>query len=131
VTRKKNKITKLLTEVELEVMKAIWNLKECSVRDVHDILFSERALAYTSVATMMKILEQKGFLSSQKTEKTHIYKPLVDRSEYEEASLNHLSENVFEGNPSSMVLRLLDDSKLGKLELENIRKFLNERLNSK
>jgi len=131
MTRKKNKVIKPLTEVELEVMKAIWNLDECKVRDVHDILHTERALAYTSVATMMKILEEKGFLTSQKSEKTHIYKSLVSKTEYEAASLNHLSDNVFEGNASFMVLRLLDDSKLGKEELENIRKFLNERLNSK
>jgi len=69
--RKKTKPERMLTEVELELMNVIWNLGECTVREVQESLPKERDLAYTSVATMMKILEQKGILTSHAPRYTH------------------------------------------------------------
>ena len=129
-TRKKSKLEKPLTEVELQLMNVIWDLKECTVKDVQKALPPERDLAYTSVATVMKILEQKGALASTKSDKAHAYKALVSRSEYEKASLDYLATNVFKGNPTSMVMRLLSDSKLSSDELERIKKVLEERKDS-
>ena len=119
---------KPLTEVELQLMNVIWELGECTVKDVQVGLSKERDLAYTSVATIMKILEQKSFLKSQKADKAHTYKVLVPKTEYEALSLRHLAKNLFDGNPSSMVSRLLDDSKLSKEDLDEIKKILKERL---
>ena len=126
---------KLLTEVELEVMQAVWGLcaqlgGECTVKDVQTALPKERDLAYTSVATMLKILEQKGFLVSHKLERTLGYSTEISREEYEGASLRHMAENVFQGNPGSMVMKLLNEAELTKDELQNIRTLLNERLKS-
>ena len=126
--RKKANIEKPLTEVELELMNSIWELGECMVKDVQKALPKGRDLAYTSVATMMKILEQKGVLGSRKNERAHTYYPLIPRVEYEAASLRHLADNLFHGDPSSMVMRLLNDSKLSNEELQAIRKILNERM---
>lgn len=120
-----------LTEVELELMQVIWGLGECTIRGVHENLPKERGLAYTSVATMMKILEQKGALSSRKTDdRALIYKPRLTREQYEIASLRHLSENVFRGDSASMVMRLLDTKDLSEEELRSLRKLLDERLGS-
>lgn len=126
--KKGMKLEKVFTEVELELMNAIWDLGKCTVKDVQEALPKDRDLAYTSVATMMKILEQKGALKSEKKERAHHYKPLVSRAEYEAISLDHLKTNVFGGNPTSMVMRLLDNSDLSKKEIETIRSLLNERL---
>jgi predicted transcriptional regulator len=126
--RKKTAIEKPLTEVELELMTAIWRIGECTVRDVMEALPKERELAYTSVATMMKILETKGVLRSVKTDRAHLYRPMLSRADYEALSLRHLTENVFQGDPSSMVMRLLEDSKLSVEELRAIRKMLDERM---
>ena len=128
--RKKVKLSKPLTAVELELMQVIWDLGECTIRDVLAALPEERDLAYTSVATIMKILEQKGALLRAKTDRTHTYKSLVSREEYETASLRFLSEKVFKGDRSSMVMRLLDQSDLTAEELATIRKLVNERLRS-
>ena len=126
--KKRTKIEKLFTEVELELMNAIWKLGDCTVKDVQDVLPKERDLAYTSVATMMKILEQKGALKSEKQEKAHLYKALISRPEYEGVSLQHLKANVFGGNPTSMVMRLLDESGISPEEMATIRTFIDERL---
>lgn len=126
VGRKKEKLEKLLTEVELELMNVIWEIGSCNVKDVQTTLPEGRNLAYTSVATIMKILEQKGALTSQKQEKAHIYSPCVSRADYEKMTLRHLTENVFRGDPASMVMRLLDDSHLNKKEVETIRAILEK-----
>ncbi len=130
VQKKRTKLEKVFTEVELELMNAIWNLGECTVKEVQETLPEGRELAYTSVATMMKILEQKGALKSEKKDRAHTYKALVSRIDYERISLEHLKTNVFGGDPTSMVMRLLDDSDLSKKEIEVIRGLLKERLRS-
>ena len=76
----------------------------------------------------MKILEQKGVLGSRKDDKAHSYFSLISREEYEGTSLKHLAENLFRGDPSSMVMRLLSDSHLSADELQTIRKILDERI---
>ena len=130
VHRKKPKLSKPLTAVELELMQVIWELGDCTIRDVHAALPKGRDLAYTSVATMMKILEEKGALLRRKSERTHTYESLVSREEYETASLRFITEKVFKGDRSSMVMRLLDEADLSPEELETIRKLVNERLRS-
>ncbi|MEW6056586.1 MAG: BlaI/MecI/CopY family transcriptional regulator [Bdellovibrionota bacterium] len=126
--RKKTDIEKPLTEVELELMHVIWELGDCTVKDVQTRLAEGRDLAYTSVATIMKILEQKGVLKSRKEDRAHTYHALISRTEYETTSLRHLADNLFHGDPSSMVMRLLSDTKLSKNELAAIRKLINERM---
>ena len=126
--KKRLKLEKLFTEVELEIMNAIWSLGECTVKEVQESLPAERDLAYTSVATMMKILEQKGALMSEKKDRAHTYKPLISKSEYESMTLQHLKTNVFGGDPTSMVMKLIDESKLSQKEMEAIQILLQERL---
>jgi predicted transcriptional regulator len=126
--RKRTKLERLLTEVELELMNVIWEIGECTVKDVQTALAKERDLAYTSVATIMKILEQKGALKSLKRERAHVYHSVVSRDEYEAMTLRHLATHVFRGDPTSMVARLLDESNLSQAEVQAIRKLLEERL---
>ena len=121
-------IERPLTEVELEIMNAVWELGACTVKDVLTAVSQRRELAYTSVATMMKILEEKGALTSDKNERVIVYRPRLTRERYGDASLKHLASHVFQGNPTSMVMRLLDDSQLSPDDLAAIRKLLDERL---
>ncbi len=128
---KKMKLEKPLTEVELELMNVIWNINPCTVKDVQNELNKDRDLAYTSIATIMKILETKGILKSIKSDKAHIYSPLISKADYEAQSLEHLAENLFQGDPSMMVMRLLNDSNLTKKDLEAIKKVLDTRLDAR
>lgn len=121
---------RLLTEVELELMRIVWGLGSCVVRDVLEKLPPGRDITYTSVAKIMKILEDKGVLRSEKGEKTHTYHPILLRGEYEKRTLNHVAEKLFEGNPTSMVMRLIGEAKMSRKELEAIRETLESRLDS-
>lgn len=124
------KIEKPLTEVELELMHSIWELGDCTVKEVQKAASRNRELAYTSVATMMKILEQKGFLASRKAEdeRAHVYRARLSRADYEATSLRLMADNLFRGDPGSMVMRLLSDTRLSEAELQAIRKLLDERM---
>ena len=125
--RKKPKSEKLLTEVELEMMNALWKRGSGTVNDVMESLSSDRKLAYTSVSTMLRILEQKGAVGSQKEGRGHIYLPKLRKSDYEKKSLQHLVTNVFEGAPFQLVQRLLEVESLTDEEIQNIKKLLKER----
>jgi predicted transcriptional regulator len=128
VDRKKQRNENALTEVELELMTIIWELGECTVKQVQSALPPSRDLAYTSVATMMKILEQKKVLKSRKQEKAHTYTPVLSKADYEATALRNIAHSLFQGNSTSMVMRLLDESDLTENELKSIRAFLDERL---
>jgi len=120
----------MLTEVELEMMRIVWSGGSLTVRDVVDALPKSRDLAYTSVATVLKILENKGFLKSRKQDQALVYVPVVSKAQYESASLRHLARNVFQGDPSSMVMKLLNETNLSRDALEAIKKLIDERVDS-
>ncbi len=126
--KQKTKIEKPLTEVELQLMNIIWALESCTVKEVQTEISKERELAYTSVATIMKILESKGIVKSMKSDKAHIYTALISKENYEKQSLEHLAENLFQGDSSMMVMRLLDNSNFSQKDLEAIRCVLNSRI---
>jgi predicted transcriptional regulator len=119
---------KLLTEVELELMSTLWQLDEGTVRDVLGLLPRGRSLAYTSVSTILRILEGKRLVKSRKVGKANVYRPTVSKSVYESRSVRHLVDKVFDGTPSAMVMRLLDDEGLSSDELREIQRMLEERL---
>ena len=123
--RKKNN---LLTEVELEFMNELWALGEGTVRDVLARLPEDRNLAYTSAATILRILEQKEFVTSRKNGKRHIYVPMLEKDAYQIRSLNNLSNKLFDGAPASLVARLVDDEALTEEALGQIRALVDRRL---
>ena len=125
--RQKKKI-EFLTEVELEFMTQLWELGEGSVREVLAKLAPERNLAYTSGATILRILEQKKFVESTKNGKTFIYRALLSKDTYQTRSLKNLSEKLFDNTPASLVARLVDDYDLSKDALGEIRALLDRRL---
>ena len=114
----------LLTEAELEIMTVLWQLGEAPVTTVMQKLAGERA--YTTVSTLVRILEQKGFVTSRKDGRAHLYSPATPKPEYEALSLRHLVQRVFGGDPSSLVRRLLSTDDVRPEDLEAIRHMLDE-----
>ena len=117
---------RLLTEVELELMSVVWSLGKATVKEVLAHLQQGRNLAYTTVATVMKILEQKCFLSCQKDSYAHVFLPLVSKSEYESTCIEHMVTNVFDGEPLALVQRLLEAKKLQPNEIHAIEEALKK-----
>src|SRR5262245_34034107 len=92
-----------LTQVELELMTVLWKLGSGTVADVIEELREERRLAYTSVSTILRILEKKGVLASRKKGRGHEYVPRLERAEYESWSVRDLVTRLFDGAPAELV----------------------------
>ncbi|CUI00474.1 BlaI/MecI/CopY family transcriptional regulator [Leisingera aquaemixtae] len=120
--------TSLLTEVELEFMTVVWDLGGGTVRDILAELNKVQERAYTSVATVLKIMEQKGFLTSERKDRSLVYRPAVPKAEYQKTSLKNLSSKLFNGAPAALVARLVDDEDVTDEMLEEMRALLEERL---
>ena len=115
----------LLTGAELELMKSLWSLGSGSVRDVMAV--GSDARAYTSVATILRVMERKGYLSSEARGRTMVFHPTVTRDAYETRSLRSLARSLFGGEPSAMVARLVDDDSLDDAEVAAIRRVVEAR----
>jgi predicted transcriptional regulator len=122
------KTAQFLTEVELEFMTKLWELGEATVREVQEALGPGRKLAYTSAATILRILEQKNFVTSTKQGKTFIYRPVLNKDAYQSRSLRNLSEKLFDNAPAALVARLVDDYDLSEEALDEIRALIEKRL---
>jgi predicted transcriptional regulator len=117
---------KMLTETELELMTILWRLKEGSVSDVMTQLSEERDLAYTSVSTILRILEQKNILKTRKEGRGHIYTPVLEKNEYEAKAVRHVVERVFDGTPVALVRQLLDTVKMNDEDLKELKDMINQ-----
>lgn len=117
--------SKLLTDVELELMTILWSLKEGSVADVIEKLPKNRDLAYTSVSTILRILEQKEVLKTRKEGRGHIYIPLLKKADYESKTVKHVIDKVFNGTPLSFVKQLLNEVEINQSEIDELKKLIN------
>ncbi len=122
--KKKTNEQKLLTEVELEFMNVIWALGEASVAEVIENLPEDRKVAYTSVSTILRILQQKNVLSARKEGRGHVYIPLLQKSDYESRSVLHMVDKVFDGTPLALVKQLLGSVKMKPEELSELKDML-------
>ncbi|WP_242601814.1 BlaI/MecI/CopY family transcriptional regulator [Thalassovita autumnalis] len=118
----------MLTDVELELMIALWQIGSGSVREVMAALSGESKRAYTSVATIMKILDDKGYVTSERQDRSLIYTPTVKRSEYEGKSLKNLSDSLFGGTPTALVARLVDNEDLTDEMIQEIKAIIETRI---
>jgi predicted transcriptional regulator len=118
----------MLTDVELELMIALWQIGSGSVRDVMAALSDDSKRAYTSIATIMKILEDKGYATSARADRSLIYTPVVERSAYENKSLKNLSDSLFGGTPTALVARLVDNEDLTDEMIQEIKQIIETRI---
>jgi predicted transcriptional regulator len=125
---RKRKTHELLTEVELEFMTLLWELGDASVRDVLSKMDEDRNLAYTSAATILRILEQKGFVSSKKDGKSLIYSAILPKNEYQSRLLKDVSAKLFDNTPAALVATLVNDDHLTQDALEELGVLLGRKL---
>ena len=118
---------KMLTEVELELMSILWKIKEGSVSEVIERLPQGRELAYTSVSTILRILEQKKILKTRKEGRGHIYIPILQKEAYETKAVRHVVDRVFEGTPSALVSHLLKTGDLNERDLQELRELIDRK----
>jgi len=118
---------KQLTKAEEQVMQILWDINEGIVKDVVDN-FGEQKPAYTTVATVFKVLENKGFVSKRKIGNTYLYKALVSKEDYTKLQFSSLLKNYFNGSFPKMATFFARENNLSISELEEMMKITEDEL---
>jgi predicted transcriptional regulator len=115
-----------LTQRELDIMSVLWELGEATVTEVRDRV--DPALAYTSISSMIRTLELKGYVSHRRGDgKTHIYFPAIDPETAGESTLSRVLDKIYGGSPIKMLAHLMEQRKLSAAELARMRALLKAR----
>ena len=118
------KTSAALTDAEAAVMAALWRLRRASVGDIVTAMSETRAVTYSTVQTILRILETKGYVTHDKVVRAFIYEPVVDERQARRRALRHLVTRLFEGSPSLLVLNVLEDEDIDPAEREQLKKLI-------
>ena len=120
MSRKKSLI---LTDHELRLMEVLWERCRATVADVVDVL-PPPPLAYSTVLTTLRTLEQKGYITHKEDGRTYVYRPLVARDEAAKSAMRHLLDRFFGSSPGALAVTLLDDTRLSGDDIAKIKRML-------
>lgn len=115
-----------LTAQELEIMKAIWSRGQATVREVYDVLREHRTVAYTTVQTMMNILETKGHLKKEPGDKAQVYVPVRPQQAVVKSMVREFVERVFDGSARPLLVHLLNEKGLTERERKELQRLLDK-----
>ena len=116
-----------LGSAELEVLKTLWDEGPATVRQVMNHLHEQgRKVAYTTVLTFLTRLEQKGFVTSDKTGVAYVYRPKVSRERVSQSRLKSLLEELYDGAAAPLVLQLVRDERFTRNEINQLQQLIDE-----
>lgn len=119
------------TELELEILKVLWQLGPATVRQVRDALAPIRDLAYTSVMTVMTIMTGKGYVTRTKDGRTFVYRSVYREEKASRNMLQDVVDRLFGGSTTAVMQHLLETSDLDDEELKQIRSLINRKTREK
>jgi len=114
------------TDQELEILKVIWQLGPSSVREVHQEMLQHRKIAYTTVLTMMGILERKGHLKKTPGERAYLYRTAKPQAQVTAGMVKEFVNRVFNGSTKPLLVHLVEDRGIGKEELAELQSLLDQ-----
>jgi len=113
-----------LTEQELEIMKIVWGREQATVRGVYEDMLQRRKVAYTTVMTMMKILEQKKYLRKSQEDRAYIYRPTKPKNQVIKGMVREFVDRVFNGSAEPLLVHLVEDRKVSEKDLAEITRMI-------
>ncbi len=125
---KDRKMIKRLTKAEEEIMLILWKLKECTIRDAMKEL-NEPDTPYTTVSTVVRVLEKKEFVGHKAVGTTYLYRPLVEKKDYLKGHLSGIATNYFNGSLSRMAAFFARENDLSLNELKELMGEIESELN--
>ena len=111
---------------ELTIMKVVWRAKDVSVREVYETLRQRRAVAYTTVMTMMNTLEAKGYLKKALDGRAYRYRPAIPERRVITTMVREFVDRVFDGSAAPLLAHLVSASDLSDAEREELRRLIDE-----
>ena len=115
-----------LTDAESRVMSVLWQRETATVGDVVAALRQDRVVTYSTVQTILRILETKGYVTHEKVARAFVYRPAVDARQARQRALKHLAARLFNGSPSLLVLNVLEDEAIDRTELRRLKKLIRD-----
>jgi BlaI family transcriptional regulator, penicillinase repressor len=115
-----------LTPQELAIMKVVWRKDEVTVRDVYDGLRESRDIAYTTVMTMMRVLQEKGYLTRVTHDRAHVYRPTRPRQQVIGSMVREFLDRVFDGASDALLVHLARDNKLTARQKRLVKQLLED-----
>jgi predicted transcriptional regulator len=115
-----------LTDAEARIMAVLWARRTVTVAEVVDALRKKRAVSYSTVQTMLRILETKGYVTHEKVARAFTYRPIVDERQARRRALRHLVTRLFNGSPSLLVLNVLEDERIDPDELKRLKALIEQ-----
>jgi BlaI family transcriptional regulator, penicillinase repressor len=115
-----------LTPQELELMKIVWQKGEATVRDVYETLLEHRKIAYTTVMTMMRVLEKKGYVKTRRENRAYVYRPARPERQVVRSMVREFVDRVFNGSAQPLLVHLVEDRRLSPKELEELERLIRE-----
>ncbi|MGH9176415.1 MAG: BlaI/MecI/CopY family transcriptional regulator [Vicinamibacterales bacterium] len=115
-----------LTPHELAIMKIVWRLETATVREVYEALRARRTVAYTTVMTMMKILEDKGYLRKTMVERAHVYRSAKPRHQIVGALVRDFVDRVFDGASDALLVHLAKDNRLSEKQRQMVKNMIED-----
>lgn len=112
--------SRVLTPPELEIMRIVWRTSGTTVREVCETLRKRRNVAYTTVLTVMRVLEAKGYLTRSRDDRAHVYRATLPEHAVERSMVREFLDRVFEGSSRPLLVHLLKDRRLSPEELESL-----------
>lgn len=112
------------TDLELEILKVLWQQGPSTVRQVRDVLAKDRDLAYTSVMTIMSIMTDKGYVRRRKTKGSYVYRPVLEQHSAARAMLSDVVNRVFDGSAAAAAVHLLESADIDREELHELQRLL-------
>ncbi len=114
------------TENELAILQILWDKGLATVREIHDILETQKETGYTTTLKTMQIMTEKGLLSRNTSSRTHIYQPNISRDQAQKQFLGKMIDGLFSGSPGRLVMGALDHKKISREEIREIREYLQQ-----
>ena len=114
------------TDGELAILRVLWSLGPCTVRQAHEVLNAEKETGYTTVLKMLQIMTEKGLVTREEEGRGHVYQARLGESQAQKHLVTDLLDKAFQGSALKLVMSALQSKKASKAELEAIRKLLDE-----
>jgi len=116
-----------LGDLELQILNVLWERGPSTVREVREALPVEPKPAYTTVLTMMRLMQEKGYLTRSEAARAHVYQARLREQPVKRGLLRGLVTNAFRGSAEAVLVRLLEDEKLSREELARVRELIEAR----
>jgi predicted transcriptional regulator len=116
--------TKSLSDLQMAIMRVLWQQGETTVAQVHEALHGERGLAMTTIATILSRLEKQGMVAHSASGRQYVYRPLVFEAEVRRSMVADLIDRLFQGSSTALVSHLLQEAEIGPDDLARVRALL-------